>query len=168
METMIGTWAYCAPEVFSRQPYDSSVDTWALGIIMFIMLAGYHPFDPYGELSDGEMINKIQNDDFNFDEPEWEGISDDAKFIIRQLLQKSPTRRMSLETFLQQPWVTGVSTGNADLTASLKRLQSFSKAHATAGKQINSIGKIQEDDPDLKENEELDDEEPGVVHFDKA
>jgi serine/threonine protein kinase len=37
METIIGTWAYCAPEVFSRQPYDSSVDTWALGVIMFIM-----------------------------------------------------------------------------------------------------------------------------------
>jgi hypothetical protein len=113
------------------------------------------------------MISKIQNDDFNYDEPEWEGVSDDAKFIIKQLLQKNPAKRMSLETFLQQPWVSGVSTGNADLTASLKRLQSFSKAHPNAGKQgMNStIGKIQEDDPDLKDNEDIDDEEPGVVRF---
>lgn len=126
MTTVIGTWAYCAPEVFSNQPYDNTVDNWAIGILMFIMLSGYHPFDPYGELSDGELISRISNDDFDFDEPEWQGISDDAKFIIRRLLQKDPKKRMTLDAFLNTPWVLGDSTTSADLTNSVKRMASFS------------------------------------------
>jgi len=126
MTTVIGTWAYCAPEVFSNQPYDNTVDNWALGILMFIMLSGYHPFDPYGELADGELISRISNDDFDFDEPEWEGISDDAKFIIRRLLQKNPKKRMTLEAFLNTSWVLGDTSNTVDLTSSVKRMASFS------------------------------------------
>ena len=80
MQTVIGTWAYCAPEVFLHKPYTNAVDVWALGILMFIMLAGYHPFDPYGELSDGELIHRIQYDDFDFNEPEWDGVSEEGMF----------------------------------------------------------------------------------------
>jgi serine/threonine protein kinase len=133
MTTVIGTWAYCAPEVFSQQPYDNAVDTWALGILMFIMLSGYHPFDPYGELSDGELITRITNDDFDFDEPEWDGISEDAKFTIRRLLQKDPAKRMSLEAFLNTAWVTGAVAGNTDLSSSVKRMQSFSQKYRPGG-----------------------------------
>lgn len=126
MTTVIGTWAYCAPEVFSNKPYDSSVDTWALGIIMFIMLAGYHPFDPYGELSDGDLIDRISKDDFDFNEPEWDGISAEAKFIIRRLLQKDPAKRLKLDEFLNTPWVNLQVEGSRDLSGSVKRFQSFS------------------------------------------
>ena len=40
-----GTVAYMAPEVFRGEAYGPEVDCWALGVIMFILLAGYHPFD---------------------------------------------------------------------------------------------------------------------------
>jgi len=168
MTTVIGTWAYCAPEVFSQQPYDSSVDTWALGILMFIMLSGYHPFDPYGELADGELITRITNDDFDFDEPEWDGISDDGKFIIRRLLQKDPAKRMSLENFLASPWVTGTATGNADLSASMKRMQSFSHKYKQGGASAAKLDTISdnkqaEEDTDYKENEDVEEDGPGVV-----
>jgi serine/threonine protein kinase len=129
-------------------------------------LSGYHPFDPYGELSDGELITRITNDDFDFDEPEWDGISDDAKFIIRRLLQKDPSKRMSLEAFLATPWVTGSVTGNADLSASMKRMQSFSHKYkqGAAAAKLEAINdnKATQDEPDFKDNEEIDDDEPGA------
>eukprot|EP00475_Leptophrys_vorax_P001052 TRINITY_DN10551_c0_g1_i1.p1 TRINITY_DN10551_c0_g1~~TRINITY_DN10551_c0_g1_i1.p1 ORF type:complete len:342 (-),score=102.47 TRINITY_DN10551_c0_g1_i1:75-1100(-) len=61
-DDLLGTVAYHAPEVCSKSPFDKSVDTWALGVIMFVMLVGYHPFDPYGQLSDADLITKITND----------------------------------------------------------------------------------------------------------
>ena len=35
--------------------YSKEVDLWALGIIAFILLAGYHPFDPGNDGADDEV-----------------------------------------------------------------------------------------------------------------
>ena len=50
LHSICGTWAYSAPEMRARgRPgYGFKVDMWSVGIIMFIMLSGYHPFDPHG------------------------------------------------------------------------------------------------------------------------
>jgi serine/threonine protein kinase len=42
MTTMCGTWLYAAPELTLKQPYDHTVDAWSLGLLLYIMLAGYH------------------------------------------------------------------------------------------------------------------------------
>ena len=44
----IGTWSYWAPEMLNRVPYDHAVDMWSLGVLMYILLVGFHPFDPSG------------------------------------------------------------------------------------------------------------------------
>lgn len=52
--------AYCAPEVKIRGvEYGPKVDLWSLGVIMYILLVAYHPFDPSGEASDDEMWSAI-------------------------------------------------------------------------------------------------------------
>ncbi len=41
----VGTPLYMAPEILKRQNYDSKVDTWALGVLAYVMLAdGDFPF----------------------------------------------------------------------------------------------------------------------------
>lgn len=122
MSTVIGTWAYCAPEVFSRRPYTDAVDNWALGVLMFIMLSGYHPFDLYGDSSEAQLIDNICRGKFNFDEPEWQDVSEAAKSIITALLHRDPAQRMSIEQFLKTPWISGDGS-NTSLGRSQKRLQ---------------------------------------------
>ena len=54
-----GTWAYWAPEIVMRKPQDAAVDMWAFGLLVYIVLMGYHPFDPKGTRSDAEILAEI-------------------------------------------------------------------------------------------------------------
>ena len=40
----LGTPSYMAPEIVLRKAYDKSVDIWALGVMVFIILTGLPPF----------------------------------------------------------------------------------------------------------------------------
>lgn len=66
MKTVCGTWAYCAPEVIRRKNYTYLVDNWTLGILMYIMLSGYHPFDMYGVAPEPELLSRIENIEYDY------------------------------------------------------------------------------------------------------
>lgn len=38
-----------APEMANKQGYGLPYDMWSFGVIMFIVLSGFHPFDPEGD-----------------------------------------------------------------------------------------------------------------------
>lgn len=100
MTTRVGTPYYIAPEVLSRK-YDKACDLWSIGVITYILLAGYPPF--YGE-SDQEIFASVRHGYFDFPSPEWDSISTEAKDFITQLLQKDPSARMSASQSIQHRW----------------------------------------------------------------
>eukprot|EP00924_Labyrinthula_sp_SR-Ha-C_P007439 snap_masked-scaffold_24-processed-gene-3.22-mRNA-1 protein AED:0.09 eAED:0.09 QI:0/-1/0/1/-1/1/1/0/438 len=121
MNTICGTWAYCAPEVKTsvqriKQPgtnatanvacYTAAVDLWSVGVILFVILGAYHPFDPEGVASDQELWNNICSGEFDFDDPAWDGISLQAKDLIRKLIVVDPEKRYTTDDLLTHPWVT--------------------------------------------------------------
>ena len=60
-ETMaLGTPSYMAPEIVSRSSYDKSVDIWAIGVIVYIMLTGKTPFGGKAHTK-ADMYNAILN-----------------------------------------------------------------------------------------------------------
>ncbi|PPD91795.1 hypothetical protein GOBAR_DD11261 [Gossypium barbadense] len=97
LHTACGTPAYTAPEVVRRKGYNGSkADAWSCGVILFVLLAGYLPFD--GNLM--TMYKKIQRREFQF--PSW--ISKQAKAIIWQLLDPNPDTRMSIAKLMETSW----------------------------------------------------------------
>lgn len=100
MTTRVGTPYYIAPEVLSRK-YDKACDLWSIGVITYILLAGYPPF--YGE-SDQEIFASVRHGYFDFPSPEWDNISTEAKDFITQLLQKDPAARMSATQSINHGW----------------------------------------------------------------
>lgn len=54
---MAGTVLYLAPEVIKKDLYDEKCDIWSLGVVLYIMLSGYPPFDG---LTDEELFDRIQ------------------------------------------------------------------------------------------------------------
>ena len=84
----IGTAYYIAPEVLSGS-YNSKCDLWSLGVIIFILLGGYPPFD--GQ-NDEEILEKVKKGSYNFKNPIWNSISQEAKDLISGLLAPTTTR----------------------------------------------------------------------------
>jgi hypothetical protein len=41
--------------------YDESIDMWALGVIMFVVMAAYHPFDVMGDATDEDIIRHARD-----------------------------------------------------------------------------------------------------------
>lgn len=74
-------------------------------MIMFIMLSGYHPFDPNGNFTDDQIWSKIEVANYDFKDPAWDNISGIAKDLITKLLVLDPEQRLSARKILKHPWV---------------------------------------------------------------
>ena len=110
--TVCGTWAYTAPEVTKREDYDYKADMFSFGVILFIVLSAYHPFDPEVGASDAVIIRRAQLGKYDFEDEEWDGISDEAQDLIRQLLEVDPKKRLSAEATLKHPWMNSKRAEN--------------------------------------------------------
>ncbi len=106
MKTACGTLLYAAPEVIQRKSYDSSVDLWALGVLLFNVLSGEMPFDTVDALLALDFGSK-------FEAAVWGFVSQEAKDLIHGLLQKSPEKRLTCKQVLEHPWIAHIRASNA-------------------------------------------------------
>eukprot|EP01127_Copromyxa_protea_P015823 TRINITY_DN4610_c0_g1_i3.p2 TRINITY_DN4610_c0_g1~~TRINITY_DN4610_c0_g1_i3.p2 ORF type:complete len:433 (-),score=99.92 TRINITY_DN4610_c0_g1_i3:26-1324(-) len=97
----VGTPDYMAPEILKGQLYTELVDMWAMGVVTYIMLCGFPPFD--GE-SETDVLCNIMNIAYEFPSPEWDDKTDDCKDFIRKLMVESD-QRMSAVDALQHPFI---------------------------------------------------------------
>ncbi|KAK4753725.1 hypothetical protein SAY87_001829 [Trapa incisa] len=101
LHTSCGTPNYVAPEVvavLNDRGYDgATADLWSCGVILFVLLAGYLPFD------DSNLINlykKISTAEFTY--PPW--LSFGVMKLMSQILDPNPMTRITVSEILEDQW----------------------------------------------------------------
>jgi len=124
LTTKAGTPYYVAPQVLEGK-YDERSDIWSVGVIMFVLIAGYPPF--YGD-TDADVLSKVRQGVFSFSKKDWGSVSEDAKDLIRNMLKMQPSERYTAEKALNHLWIEKKAPKAKDValhTSFVDNLRSF-------------------------------------------
>lgn len=106
LHTTCGTPNYVAPEVLADAGYDGKkADAWSIGVILYVLLAGFLPFD---ESTITALFAKIQAAEFTY--PSW--FSPEVREFLDGILVADPKARTSVGEMRTKPWVTNGAVEN--------------------------------------------------------
>ncbi|GMI93584.1 SOS2-like protein kinase 17, LOW-K+-SENSITIVE 1, CBL-interacting protein kinase 23 [Hibiscus trionum] len=96
--TTCGTPNYVAPEVLKNKGYHGDkADVWSCGVILFVLMAGYMPFDDSNLMG---LYAQIFRANFGF--PSW--FSPGARILIKRILDPNPSTRITMIEILEDEW----------------------------------------------------------------
>jgi calcium-dependent protein kinase len=121
----VGTHYYVAPEVITKN-YNELCDIWSCGIIMYILICEYPPFQ--GKNND-EILHNIRFTELKFKKNEWAHISNSCKDLIRKMLSKNPKKRPSADICLKHRWFKGLT----QIVNDLSTINQIKAVHKMAG-----------------------------------
>jgi len=88
----LGTLQYAAPELLLKSGYSFKVDSWSLGVILYMMLFGMLPFE---EQTDQQTMEKIVYAPIPL--PKRQGLDQSYVDLLCSLLSRDPHRRLSID-----------------------------------------------------------------------
>ena len=97
-QTRCGSLVYAAPEIILGNKYNSKVDIWSIGIVLFTICAGYLPFDDSNEQI---LLKKIVYSNIIYPSH----FSSNLKDLIEKLLNKDPEKRISILNIKEHDWL---------------------------------------------------------------
>jgi len=130
-EDAIGTPLYTAPELFAGSPdSDKATNWWNVGIIMFELMVGKHPFECEG--GSYKQVQQICSGTFEF--PSTIHLPDEAKHLITCLLATYPSCRIGAEEIKSHPFFSDWMTLNFEDLESKKIMPPWKPAIFHEGK----------------------------------
>jgi len=128
-DDLVGTPYYLAPESAAGRRYVrtgsvlKSSDLWSIGVIAYVLMTGRPPFNGN---SNQEIFNNIIKKPLRF--PAKVNVSQPFIEFCRNILKKSPKRRMKLDDALNDAWVKGIATSDEKISEDvIKVLRQFNK-----------------------------------------
>ncbi|EKF28042.1 serine/threonine protein kinase, putative,protein kinase, putative [Trypanosoma cruzi marinkellei] len=98
LQTVCGTPNYVAPEVLKERGYDGvKADIWSCGVVLFVMLAGYLPFD---DENVNALFTKIERGEYRMARH----FSMESRDLISRMLAVDPSKRATVEEIMHHPW----------------------------------------------------------------
>ena len=98
-EHVDGSPQFISPERLNSK-FSTAADMWAIGVTMYILLSGEYPF--WGKDID-ELYKKIKAGKLSWD-GDWSYVSEDAKDLLRKLLNPNYKRRITAKDALEHKW----------------------------------------------------------------
>lgn len=133
LHTLCGTPAYVAPEILAKKGYDGAkVDVWSCGVILFVLNAGYLPFNDSNLMV---MYRKIYNGEFRC--PKW--TTPDLRRFISRLLDTNPDTRITVDEIVRDPWF---SKGYKEIKLVNDDVFDFKDYEDSNGKSLNAFDLI--------------------------
>ena len=130
MSTLVGSSYYAAPEVLQQKgKYSMSCDIWSFGIVAFILLTGFHPFnDPGPHPNPDHIPTNVCSEAFEYDRSKMVNLTPSAQNFLTKLLQRDPANRPTAESLLMSDeWLnTSDAEPSVDLTPALPFIQNYS------------------------------------------
>jgi len=97
-DTICGSYPYASPEMLRNEQYTASTDIWSLGILLYLLLFGALPF----QSSNTALLIKL----ITTKEPIIPiDASLEVKDLLRRILVKDPSRRITIQEIKSHPWV---------------------------------------------------------------
>lgn len=98
LHTTCGSANYVAPEILANRGYNgASSDVWSCGVILYVVLIGFLPFD---DRNLAVLYQKVLKGDFQ--KPKW--LSAGAQNIIKRILDPNPKTRITMAEIKEDLW----------------------------------------------------------------
>lgn len=129
----LGTCFYMAPELLNGEPHDTGVDIWALGVMLYELVAQKLPFNLRYDQSQMFIVRmKVQKNQLAFDD-----VFEDELFkdLLSKMLEKDSNNRITAEDALKHPYFEGYH--GIELTKELRRSYSDFESYGKTNKKKN-------------------------------
>jgi serine/threonine protein kinase len=91
MNDLLGTPQYAAPEIYKGIPYTTKVDLWSIGIVLYNMINGTHPFN-FNNGNQNLISNEVLNKPINFEKIK----NTQLRELAQNLLERNPEKRFNV------------------------------------------------------------------------
>ncbi|XP_047363623.1 serine/threonine-protein kinase 17B-like isoform X1 [Vespa velutina] len=120
---ILGTPDYVAPEVLNYEPISLATDMWSVGVLLYVLLTGCSPF---GGDTKQETFCNISRCRLDFPDDLFEDVSEEARDLMRKLMVKDPSERLTVTECLKHAWFAMFDDPMPPLSSSLPPMEDSS------------------------------------------
>jgi len=117
----VGTRGYQAPELLKKKKYNKKCDVFSAGVVLFILLTGYPPFEQAMKTDKWYLPLCSGNASLFWEQHKGCGVSSLCQSLLTKMLAYKPSNRISVEDIMKDEWYLKEVHGDAQLAKVLHK-----------------------------------------------